>query len=119
MSLTLNDQNIVAQVMLILQKDCKYHQSHTTLANRFLISESKLRKIFKEDTGKTINEYLTEMRIEKAKDYLCNTDDPIRMIASNVGYDTRHFGKQFKYSTGLTPLHWRTRNRRTYLKALK
>ena len=115
MSLTLNDQKIVSQVMLTLKKDCKYHQSHARLADPFLISESKLRKIFKEATGKTINDFLTEMRIEKAKEYLSNTDDTIRLIASNVGYDTRNLGKQFKKITGMTPLQWRNNSRRTTL----
>jgi two-component system response regulator YesN len=115
MSLTLTDQKIVVQAMLILQKDCKYHQSHTILANQFLISESKLRKIFKEFTGKSINEYLTETRIEKAKEFLCNTDDPIKMIAHQVGYDTRNLGKQFKNITGMKPLQWRNKYRKTKL----
>jgi YesN/AraC family two-component response regulator len=116
MSLTHNDLEIVAQVMAILTKDCKYHQLHAKLASLFLISESKLRKIFKEATGKTINDFLMEMRIERAKELLCNTDDAIKMIAYNVGYDTRNLGKQFKNITGMTPLQWKNKHRQTKLR---
>ena len=111
MSLTHNDLAIVAQVMAILKKEYKYHLSHATLANRFHISESKLRKIFKQVTDKTINDFLTDVRIEKAKEFLCTTDDPIKKVAFNVGYDTRNLEKKFKILTDMTPLEWKNKNR--------
>jgi AraC-like DNA-binding protein len=111
MILTLNDLNIVTQVIAILNTEYKHRQSHSRLANRFHISESRLRKVFKLVTGKTINDFLTDARIEKSKEFLCNTDDLIKKIALNVGYDTRNFEKQFKNITGMTPLEWRNSDR--------
>lgn len=110
MRLNHNDLKIATQVMLILKNEYKHHRSHYSLAVKFYISESKLRKIFKQVTGKTINDFLTDVRIEKAKEFLCNTDDPIKNIATNVGYDTRNLERQFKNITGMTPLEWRNKN---------
>jgi transcriptional regulator GlxA family with amidase domain len=111
MALTLTDRKIVAQAISLLEKDCKYHQSQAFLANHFNITEQKLRKIFKLVTGKTINQFAIDLRIEQAKELLLNTDDPIKLIAVKIGYDKRTFERRFKVSTGLTPLGWRIYNR--------
>jgi len=113
MSLTHNDLEIVAQVIAILNKEYKHHHSHARLANRFHISESKLRKIFKQVNNTTINDFLTAIRIENAKELLCNTDDPIKKIACMVGYDTRNLEKKFKMLTDMTPLEWKNKHRQS------
>lgn len=110
MTLTHNDLTIVAQVIAILNKEYKQRQSHSRLASRFHISDRKLRNIFKLVTGKTINDFLTDVRIEKAKELLSTTDDPIKNVASSVGYYTRNLERQFKFFTGMTPLEWRNQN---------
>ena len=115
MSLTHNDRQIVAQVMDLLNKDYKYNHSHARLANRFHISESKLRKIFKQANNTTINKFLTRVRIENAKELLCDTDNPIKRIACDVGYDTRNLEKKFKMYTGMAPLEWKNKNRQSRL----
>ena len=52
----------------------------------------------------TFNEYITHIRIEKAKDLLANTDLKIHQICEKIGYKTTaHFAKVFKANTGLTP----------------
>ena len=52
----------------------------------------------------TFNEYITHVRIEKAKELLSNTDLKIHQICENIGYKTTaHFAKVFKANTGLTP----------------
>jgi two-component system, response regulator YesN len=115
MSLTHNDLEIVAQVMAILNKEYKYSHSHARLANRFHICERKLRKIFKAATNITINDFLTDLRVENAKELLCYTDDPIKKIACAVGYNTRNLEKKFKTLTGMTPLEWKNKNRQIKL----
>jgi YesN/AraC family two-component response regulator len=107
MSPTQDDLRIVSQVASRLKEEYKESHTHSTLANEFFIDERKLRKIFKLITGRTINQYHTEMRIEKIKEYLMNTDDTITKISLNVGLDIRTLEKHFKKSTGKTPLEWK------------
>jgi transcriptional regulator GlxA family with amidase domain len=111
MSLTQDDLKIVEQVTALLKKEYNRQHTHVSLANDYFVNERKLRKIFKLVTRKTINEFLTKVRIKKAKEYLSNTDDTIKKIALNVGLDIRTLEKHFKRSTGKTPLEWRQRSR--------
>jgi YesN/AraC family two-component response regulator len=77
------------------------------LASRVNTNESKLRKGFKLVNNKTIYEYLTQIRIEKAKEMLETTDAPVKAIAIKLGYDVSNLVKQFKKITGMAPVEWR------------
>jgi len=107
MRLQHTDLKIVMQVTCLLEKEYKQYHTHSSLANDFYINERKLRTIFKIVTGKTINDFLTGVRIDKARQYLSSTDDPVKRIAYNVGLDIRTLEKHFKKCTGMTPLEWR------------
>ena len=64
--------------------------------------------IFKSYTDLTFVEYLTERRVEKAKQLLKNTDKSIADISEAVGYKEPHyFSMIFKKSTGITPKNYR------------
>ena len=64
--------------------------------------------VFKAKTGKTMNQYLTDYRIEKAKHLLEDPRIRISEISSQVGYlDGNYFGKTFKKVTGLSPSEYR------------
>jgi two-component system response regulator YesN len=60
--------------------------------------------LFKKETGKTFLEYLTDTRVQAAKQLLSDNRRAIIQIAEEVGYtDIKHFTKVFKKITGLTP----------------
>ncbi len=64
--------------------------------------------IFKAETGKTMNQYLTEYRMDKARQLLNNPQIKIVEISSRIGYvDGNYFGKSFKKITGLSPSEYR------------
>ncbi|WP_145330057.1 response regulator [Paenibacillus xylanexedens] len=74
------------------------------------ISPSHLSKIFSQETGQTITEYLTQVRIGKAKELLKTTSNKTFEIAFKVGYnDPHYFSNIFKKTTGCTPKEYRTR----------
>ncbi len=57
------------------------------ICTRFGITQPYLSKMFKECLGKTYNEYLTDIRITKAKELLCSEAHPlIGEIAQKVGF---------------------------------
>ncbi len=60
--------------------------------------------VFKKMTSTTINDYLTEVRISKAKELFDRGEKVVQSIASRVGYaDANYFGKCFKRYIGITP----------------
>lgn len=63
-----------------------------------------IHRIFKESMGCTIIEYLTKIRIEKAKMLITQTDIPITKVASFIGMNSsQYFSKVFKKHIGITP----------------
>ncbi|GIO98749.1 hypothetical protein J14TS5_38350 [Paenibacillus lautus] len=72
-----------------------------------------LHRVFRRGTGRTITEYLTMIRMEKAKMLLEQTDIPIDEISDYVGVGSRqYFHMLFKKNTGTTPLEYRLRKDR-------
>lgn len=72
------------------------------------LSISHFCMLFKQVTGYTFLEYLTQCRIEKAKYILKNSQVKVYQIAPLVGYqDPRYFTQVFKKVTGMTPSEFR------------
>jgi len=63
---------------------------------------------FKSETGQTLNQYITEYRVEKARALLEDPRYKITDVADRVGYtDVNYFGKIFRKTVGLTPSEYR------------
>jgi len=66
------------------------------------------QRIFKSNTGQTVVEYLTSLRVEKAKMLLAYTDIPVIDISDSIGINGReYFSAIFKKHTGQTPVSYR------------
>lgn len=65
-------------------------------------------KFFKDSMGKSFVEYLTELRVEKSRELLRETNDSIKEICYKIGYsDPNYYCKIFKKVTGMTPTEFR------------
>ncbi len=65
---------------------------------------------FKEETGLSVGEYITQIKIDEAKRLLRFTDKPLHAIAGHLGYGTQsYFQNVFKKNVGMTPLEYRKR----------
>ena len=74
------------------------------LAERFYINKFYLTRIFKEQFGESVTEYLLQVRITRAKQSLRFTDKPIEEIAHECGmHDANYFSRIFKKVEGVTP----------------
>lgn len=72
------------------------------------LSASYVCTYFKAQTGQTLNQYLTEYRMEKAMHLLEDARNQIADISAKVGYSNgNYFSKSFKKFTGLTPSKYR------------
>lgn len=76
------------------------------------ISPSYFSTLFRQEMGMTFVEYLTEVRLEKAKSLLMCTNMRSSEIGYEVGYkDSHYFSYIFKKVCGCTPREYRTRKR--------
>ncbi len=72
-------------------------------------SPSHLAKLFKQETGRTITQYIADLRCRQAAEMLRETSLPIQEISSYVGYtDNNYFVKVFKKAMGKTPSEYRS-----------
>ena len=81
------------------------------ICHETLINHTNFYELFKINTGKTFVEYLTDFRLEKAKDLLMHSDKSVEQIAAEVGcLDVYYFNKIFKNRFGTTPKTFRDQN---------
>ena len=64
--------------------------------------------LFKKETGINFSAYLVNIRMEKAKEMICDTNETIAAIAESVGYkDSRYFSQIFTKTVGVKPALYR------------
>jgi two-component system, response regulator YesN len=81
-----------------------------TVAGEVFLSPNYLGRIFKENTGKAFNDYLCEVRMEKAKELLNNSKNKVYWIAQVVGIDNvSYFCAIFKNTYGIAPGEYQER----------
>lgn len=92
----------------------RYHDpglSLNTVTDYLAISTSYFSAIFKAKTGSTFVEYLTRLRMDKARQILTMTDRRTYEVAEDVGFsDPHYFSVAFKRVTGMTPREYREYN---------
>ena len=95
--------------------DANYNKPITLadVAKASHLSISRLAHIFKDQMGITIIDYLTSVRIERAKQLLLATDQNCTEICFEVGYNNQsYFTRTFKGLVGMTPRQFKARNQR-------
>ncbi len=89
----------------------RYSMSDLSLdqvASKVNISPNYFSSLFNQETGMTFIEYLTEIRMEKAKEYLRCSSKRITEIGFLVGYlDSHYFSYIFKKTQNCTPSEYR------------
>ncbi|AZN41744.1 response regulator transcription factor [Paenibacillus albus] len=82
------------------------------LAEHVHLTPTYLSTLFKKETGKTISEYITEVRIEHSADLLMEPQSKLYQVADLSGYnDANYFAKAFKKITGMTPTEFRRKHK--------
>jgi two-component system response regulator YesN len=111
--------------LLPLRKAVEYLEAHfdqtltlDILAGRAKLSVSRLAHRFKEETGTTLIEYLTWVRISHAQQLLTETTKSCQKIADEVGYNNQsYFSRAFRRVVGITPRQFRRRGKTAKNKA--
>lgn len=78
------------------------------IAQQVFVTPSYLSRVFKEETGQTVGEYITHVRMEHAKRLLADHRLKLYHVAMMVGYpNPSYFAKVFKKEAGLMPSEYR------------
>ena len=78
------------------------------LCREYSTNRTTLMAEFKRVTGKTINEFVTDKRIDISKQILAFTNISIEELSAKCGFSSQsYFTRVFKKSTGLSPMHFR------------
>jgi AraC-like DNA-binding protein len=98
---------LIQDVIELIHREFASEISLESCADHFQVNLYTLSKAFKLQTGITFIDYLTQVRIEKAKELLRNTEHRINEIAEMVGYQGTYFNRIFKKMEGITPSYYR------------
>ena len=74
---------------------------------------STLRRRFRAATGIPLHAYALQRRVDRARDLLAETDEPIKAIAERLGYgDVYYFSHEFRLRVGISPAAYRRSRQR-------
>lgn len=100
---------------LLVQKIKLYIEQHladslnlATISRVVNYNETYISRLFKQLTGTSLSEYISQEKIKKAKQLLSSTNESIQNIAAVTGFDTsQYFSLVFKKMTGVSPSTYR------------
>ena len=76
------------------------------------LSQNYLCTLFRQQTGRTLNDFILHVRVETAKELLTDTQMKLYEISNRVGIaDPNYLSFVFKRDTGVTPSAWRSDRR--------
>ena len=107
------DHHIVVKVKQYVEAHYgDYALTVGAIADYLRLSAAYLSSLFKKQTGKNLNRYILEYRLEIARDLLVNTNLRVNEIAEKVGYpNASHFTAIFRSNEGVSPAKFRERVR--------
>ncbi|MNC36129.1 HTH-type transcriptional regulator YesS [compost metagenome] len=99
---------LVHKVRTVIDQQYDMPITINSLSEQVYLSPNYLRSIFKDKTGMTIHDYLTRIRLDKAKELLADGSLKVHDIAQRVGYEsTSYFIALFVKNQGVTPNEFR------------
>jgi two-component system response regulator YesN len=115
-AITLRNENSISQYREAVRGVIPYIDKHyaeddlslNQLAAHINFSPHHLNAVFRQETGQTFIKYLTDYRMDKAKELLSSTSKKSNEIGLLVGYkDPHYFSYLFKKTQGLTTTQYR------------
>ncbi|MCU6791800.1 response regulator [Paenibacillus sp. WQ 127069] len=106
--LMLNNDNLIGRAIRFIEQHYMDECTLAQAAEHVHLSLTYFSNLFKKDTGESFTNYLTKVRVDKAKMLLRNTGMKIAEIAEAVGYaDPNYFAAVFKQTTKQSPSEFR------------
>lgn len=106
----LDVSRMVQRIIRIIKNQYGEDLSLDRLAEQVGLAPSYLSYVFKRETGKTLIKYLTDHRMEKARQMLDEGKLKIVQVAKKCGYENQsYFNRLFKQTYGITPKQYKER----------
>lgn len=104
------EDETLAHAIGFLHQEFQNRVTVSLLAEECHCSESYLNHMLKHRLGVSISTYLNKLRVERAKEYLLETQDSMLSIALRVGFqDPNYFARVFRQLIGIQPTEFRRR----------
>lgn len=98
----------IERMKIYTQRNYQKNLTVEFLSSLFYMNSSYLSHLFRKRTGQKYAQYLTSIRMEKARELLITSDRKLYQIAKAVGYDnSKYFFRVFKKWEGMTPEQYR------------
>ena len=116
------EQNRYSRLVSDIRTFCIRNLSDNTLggqmiSDRFHLSVTYLNQLFKQELSVTIKQYISEMRMERARELLTQTYDTVDEIAAKCGYSNgNYFAKAFRENQHMSPTDYRKQMEKRYEK---
>ena len=99
---------LVRQTVCLVLGDHKIKKTVENMAQMLYVNRSHLSTVFKNNSGITLLEYLTRVKMYQARVFLIKKETSIGEVAQLLGYqDDEYFSKLFKFHTGMLPRDYR------------
>lgn len=101
-------KNVIERIYSLIDKRYAENLQVSDIASEVYLSTTYLCLLFKQETGETLNEYMTRVRVDKAKELMKDPSNKFYEVCYAVGYsDPSYFSKIFKKYTGFSPSSYR------------
>jgi len=108
-----NEKKVVVALKAYIDRHLSDDVSLTTLASEAGFNPAYLSRMFKDLSGQRLSDYITELKISRAKELLVGSSLKINEIGNRVGFElTQHFSRFFKRFTLMTPQEYRDNHNR-------
>ncbi len=99
---------LIENIKSYISANSEFNIEISHIAKIFHYNEKYLGRLFKKTTSQSINDYINDERLLKAKHLILNTDEKLIDISLNVGFkNVTYFNRLFKKKFGITPTQFR------------
>lgn len=104
----------VSRIRDYIEANIETELTREQLGKALFMNPDYVARIFREKQGQSLNDYIRNRRIARAKKLLRETDMPLSDICARIGYSyNTYFFNTFKKATGVSPNDYRSKNRKT------